>query len=193
MLEQLFDEKKFKYIILFYFIIFSVIVLYFQKCNLKSDQILKDNYFELISKVMPQFEEINFSNKKIEEQNEILKNILISSISQKDKNLNISKIKKKEDGTIEEFDPNGIKFKEIDKNGNITLFKGSCYTVKDLKEMGYSFQDLKRSGYNISDLKEFYSIQELRDMGYFTDKDIEFMSLSEPEQYRIILEKSFFV
>nr|WP_308705534.1 DUF2963 domain-containing protein ['Fragaria x ananassa' phyllody phytoplasma] len=58
------------------------------------------------------------------------------------------------DGSIEEFDDNEKKFKEIDKNGQVKYFKTKLYkTVADFKKLGVGIYDLINVGFTIEELK----------------------------------------
>ncbi|TKA87830.1 MAG: hypothetical protein PLY_5110 [Periwinkle leaf yellowing phytoplasma] len=97
------------------------------------------------------------------------------------------------DGSIEEFDDNEEKFKEIDKNNKVKFFKTKLYkTVQDfeklfinnkdlektflesrifnleeLKSSGYTAKELKDAGFSLQDLKASgYTAEELKDAGF---------------------------
>ncbi|WP_034172316.1 DUF2963 domain-containing protein [Chrysanthemum yellows phytoplasma] len=91
------------------------------------------------------------------------------------------------DGSIEEFDDNEEKFKEIDKNNKVKFFKTKFYkTVQDFEKLFinnkdlektflesriFNLEELKASGYTAEELKASgYTAEELKDAGF---KNIE--------------------
>ncbi|ABC65469.1 conserved hypothetical protein [Aster yellows witches'-broom phytoplasma AYWB] len=94
------------------------------------------------------------------------------------------------DDSIEEFDDNAERFKEIDKNGKVKYFKTKIYkNISDFKKLFindkgleinllesriFNLKDLKASGYTLEQLISFgYSLQDLKDAGYISIEEFE--------------------
>ncbi|GFZ75542.1 hypothetical protein HPP_5000 [Hydrangea phyllody phytoplasma] len=98
------------------------------------------------------------------------------------------------DNSIEEFDDNEEKFKEIDKNGKVKYFKTKLYqnisdfkklnfTIRQLKDIGFSLQELKDAGYTLEQfISAGYTEKELKDAGY-TEKEIDKLTTEQEIVY----------
>ncbi|RAM58044.1 hypothetical protein DH96_00635 [Candidatus Phytoplasma oryzae] len=143
--------------------ILSIIILniFVNKYHVRTEEleIRKNIHFSsLLNKKVKPIEEKNI---QLQNENEILtkypKEIVQEDGTKEYYSLkNDGNIIKREfkDGSIEEFDPKGIKFKEVDINNKVTLFKGSSYTAKDFKKQGFSLENIKTAGFTNKELLE---------------------------------------